>query len=167
MSLGAKDDIYCSKLLRQVKNMTSETNKKSKLRSIGKRIVLLSGIGVGGIFLTLLILFMVQFIIPYTKTNFKSYEAFREKTHNYYPDELPASASEIKYYYYNGKFDNFSAVAFTVNAQDFANLRERYTIYFKQFRFNSSYGSARYENQTIPENFLKEETVEFLNDMMD
>lgn len=117
--------------------------------------------------LSVLIFIMVDVIIPYTKTNFKSYDAFREKTNNYYPDEQPESAGEIKYYYYHGMFDNFSAVAFTVDTSDFAHLSERYIIYFEKFRFDSTDGSARYENQAIPENFMQEENIEFLNDMIE
>lgn len=106
-------------------------------------------------------------IIPYTKTNFKSYEAFREMTHNFYPDEQPASATEIKYYYYDGAFDDFSAVAFTVDAQDFASLSQWYTEYFQQFEDSSGDGYVRYENQALPENFIQDKNLDLLSDMID
>lgn len=117
-------------------------------------------------FFAFLIIFWREYI-PRTKTNFKTYQNFRDKTHNYYPDEPPVSAREIKYYYYEGKFDDFSAVAFTVDAQDFASLSERYTEYFKQFKDYAGTGYVRYKNQTLPENFIQNENLDFLSDMMD
>lgn len=103
-------------------------------------------------------------LFPYTKRNFVSYEDFLDKTDNYYPDVQPASADEIQYYYYEGKFDDFSAVAFTVDAEDFERLSERYIEWFEK-----DHGSCdvRYENQALSENFIKEENLDFLKDMMD
>ncbi len=141
-------------------------NKKANLYILCKRLVLGIGTGVLGSVLLILLLLIIK-CMPHTKTNFKSYEAFREKTHDYYPNEQPASASKIKYYYCTRDFDEFSAVAFTVNKQDFIELSEYYRMYFEKSILQVTSNATRYQNQAIPENFIRDENIEFLNEMID
>ena len=126
--------------------------------------------------------FLVDYI-PYTKTNFRSYEEFRERTHNYFPDALPSSARDIKYYFYEGKLDEFYAVGFTADMQDYEEIKNHYAEYFEEFRKKrphvsflngesfESYiqkyePSDRYKNLEVSPNFIQEENLDFLNDMM-
>lgn len=143
-----------------------KNKKKTKLDILIKIIFIVLSIGLFIICLAYLIILGPEYI-PHAKTDFKSYADFREQTHDFYPDKQPLSAKDIKYYYYTGKFDTLSAVSFTVNGQDFVTLSEQYKTKFKEYDDYSSDGYVRYKNQTIPEDFIAEENLDFLNDMID
>lgn len=95
-------------------------------------------------------------LFPYTKTSFESYKDFREITDNYYPDEQPASASDIKYYFYEGHFDDRSAVSFIVDEKDLKHLEDHYTAYFDKF-------DTKIMNRTIQKTFTSSEGIEYLD----
>ena len=70
--------------------------------------------------------------IPRTKTNFNTYEAFREETFDFFPDRLPVSAHDIKYYSYSGDFDNSYGVSFSLESQDYTSLQAQYEEWYKK-----------------------------------
>lgn len=126
--------------------------KTSLLRIIMIICVVWISFGLGAV--AMLLFHMAPEIIPHTKTDFASYEEFREATFDYFPDQLPDSAREIRYYTYVGKMDNISAIAFVVDEQDYVLVSDRYKAFFFDY-------DSRYENQVCTNQFVQDQQLLF------
>ena len=66
-------------------------------------------------------------LFPYTRRWFINYSAFKNKTAGtleHYPQELPVSAENIKYFYYTGWFDKKTGISFTINKEEYQKFKE-------------------------------------------
>ncbi len=101
--------------------------------------------------------------IPTTKVKFRTYEDFLKKAGGGgFPKEEPESAQDTRYYYYEGYFDDYDAVAFTVNEKDYASLVDWYLDFYKLY---DNFSGKRYDDQVLPENFICDEKLDFLMKM--
>lgn len=82
---------------------------------------------IGLIFAAMWIWFWELGPLPYTRRWFINYDSFNKKTGiGPYPEELPASAEDIRYFYYSGWFDEKTGISFTVSQEEYQDLKETY-----------------------------------------
>ncbi len=143
--------------------MQKKEVKKKKGRLFGI-IVLAIALFAGNVLLLIILKSgILKEFIPVTSTSFQSYSAFYEKVSDYYPAELPDSASELSYYYYSGHFDDKSAVVFGVNESDLADLEAYYTDYFSKF----SFVDKKQMDVPLTEDFTENEGIQFLDTFLE
>lgn len=146
------------------------------------------------VFLVFLILGVWVFrylkILPYTRRLFISYSSFYEKaaadTFHAYPNELPSSAKDIRYFYYTGSLDKMTEVSCIVNEEEYQELKETYQIIytakaerykkkFKQEQEDYQMKRRTYEptelyhyvfNGTVTSEFLETEHLDYLGKTM-
>lgn len=139
-------------------------------------LALLFGWGIWNVFL--------DEIVPRERTFFMGYQSFYNKVSHYpYPEKLPSSADDIKYFHYTGWFEKQTGISFTAGRKEYQELKETYQssfmereeTYQKEFqqaqedhRINhrdwelkdwSWYG---FDKEVTPA-FLEEEELEYLN----
>lgn len=141
-----------------------EKEVKKKTGRLSGIIVLAVALFAGNVLLLIILQSgILKELTPVTSTSFQSYGAFYEKVSDYYPAELPDSASEPSYYYYSGHFDDKSAVAFWVNESDLADLKEHYTDYFSDFTFVDK----KQIDVPLTEDFTENEGIQFLDTFLE
>lgn len=101
--------------------MESKLKRKKLFRFIKN--LLLSLLVVWGLFTFFYL--MLQDIIPVTRTHFWNYKAFLMWTDfTVYPIELPESAHNIKYYYYEGFLTDKSGCRVSYSQEDYEKMKE-------------------------------------------
>ena len=126
------------------------------------------------IFIGLVILFIIYVLygvwmivlrptIPHTKTNFKSYAAFREKAFDFFPSALPDSASDISYYSYSGNFDECLGVAFTLESKDYPEVISEFENTYK--KMNRDKWEKSYTNEVLNGQFSEDKNLSFLQSL--
>lgn len=79
----------------------------------------------------------LQDIVPRKRTLFLSYDSFVDKASNVkntYPSALPSSADDIKYFWYVGGFDKKTGISFTVNREEYQELKKSIVQFICQKR---------------------------------
>lgn len=97
---------------------------------------------------------------PLEKKKFDSYNEFRMSTSDYFPDELPPSASDTKYYYYEGHYDRIHAMSTFLSDEDIDKVFSNYKSRFKIF-------SDKIENVKLDDAFIERENLSFLSNLID
>ncbi len=137
-------------------------NNFSKLTK--KRIVVVTAIIVSVLIISLMIILksigILREFFPLKKQTFDSYKEFREITSDYFPDVLPSSASNTKYYYYEGHFDRVYAVSTSLSDEDFDKIINPYNSFFKIF-------DNKIENIKLEDTFIERENISFLINLID
>lgn len=94
----------------------------------------------------------LQDIVPRKRTLFLSYDSFVDKASNIkntYPDELPSSAENIRYFHYRGGFDTKTGISFTVSQDEYQKLKQTYlSVYLseeEEYSEGNSAGDARHQ----------------------
>lgn len=108
-------------------------------------------------------------IWPWTQRWFISYNSFRQWTGGVavpYPEELPSSAEDIKYFYYTGWFDIQTGISFTVSDEDYHKLKESLELSF----FTDHSGDLPFDEDymldgKVTPDFLEEEGIEYLGEV--
>ena len=141
--------------------------KKSNVISKGVLIGLLIGLFICLVHAGIIIWFIfLRYDIPYTKTNFKSYESFQKKEQSaLFPDELPSSVKDIQYYYYTGHRDSKSGIAFFLyDEKEYEFLKEMYmSEYQEYYRKMGGEENIKYVfDQPLTDDLVKEMKLEFL-----
>lgn len=131
----------------------------------------------------------VNKILPYTRRLFISYSSFYEKaaadTFHAYPKELPPGAKNTRYFYYTGSLDKVTEISFTLNEEEYQELKEtylpacaaeadKYQQEFKQkmedYRKHGGYKPTELFhyvfNEPVTSEFLKAEHLDYLRDTM-
>ena len=102
--------------------------------------------------------------IPHTKTNFKSYAAFREKAFDFFPNELPDSASDIMYYSYTGNFDKCLGVAFTLEPKDYSEVLSEFENWYKKMTDRGEWAKS-YTKEALKDQFSQDKNLFFLESL--
>ena len=118
-----------------------------------------------GLVILLGILFTLWPSLPKTKTEFVSYEEFKQHINDddNFPDELPSTASDVNYYrYYNG-FGKFGCgVSFTLNQEEFDAIKKEYNdMLLKQCENERKSYETVYENEPLQDKFEKNRSNTF------
>ncbi len=108
------------------------------------------------------LLFLPQ-VIPHTKTNFKSYKAFREKAFDFFPDDLPNSADELSYFSYTGNFDECLGVAFSLTPEDYSEMISEFENFYK--RMDGDNWNTSYTNMAWKDRILQGKNLQFLESL--
>ena len=107
--------------------------------------------------------FFLKRYIPVTITDFKSYKSFRNMTVDFFPDNLPDSSQNVKYYYYRGHFDYLWILSFELNdSKERDDLLNKYKEWFNRYDRNNCK-----ENIELSEKIIKEEKIEYINDYIE
>lgn len=118
-------------------------------------------------------------ILPYTQRWFISYNVFYQRADRVaapYPGELPASAGDIKYFYYTGWLDKKTGISFTVNDEDYQKIKEEYLSSYKTKEDDNQKSLDKYGrnldraadggmyvfDERLTSDFLEEEGLEYL-----
>ncbi len=127
-------------------------------------------------------------LFPYTRRWFINYSTFKNKTAGtleHYPQELPASAENIKYFYYTGWFDKKTGISFTINKEEYQKFKETslysYTADKEKYQEEFQHAKDEYilkkrDNEPedwewymfdgeVTSDFLVEEELDYLNNI--
>ena len=137
--------------------MTKPDNQKNN-----KHILLLIGLGMYLAFSLTIWFFILNvpnwFLIE--KKDFKSYETFRKKTSDFYPDTIPnEETNDIRYYYLKGHYNNISAVSFIVDEKTYDEIKNKYDDFFCHDDWSYDF-IARY--QPLTEDIIKKDELKFI-----
>lgn len=108
----------------------------------------------------------VSKILPYTQRWFLSYDSFHQKADKVvapYPEELPSSAEDIRYFYYTGWLDTKTGISFTVSDEDYLELKKE-CIAFYTARKENNHVEYVFEGN-VTSDFLVEEGLEYLKEV--
>ena len=108
--------------------------------------------------------------IPFTRTFFLDYNSFYNKNDKWlFPEELPLSVHDVKYYYYTGHCDKKSGVTFVVeDVKEYQEMKEFFSSKFSESKVSLS----KVENiqflsdQSLTSDFIDEEEIEFVNKLI-
>lgn len=144
-----------------------DTNQSSKLE------ILFIRIGVAVIIIVFFWMLWDGFlknVVPHTRTYFFSYSSFRrEEQAACFPDQLPASTKNVRYYCYRGNQDSKIGVAFIIEDDDEYN--EMKAFYVEQYIGTSLEDKEvlyrRYlMNQALTVQFIDENDIDFINELL-
>lgn len=79
-----------------------------------------------------------------------------------FPKELPASAENTRYYYYKGLLDKKFGISFTLDAEEYQDMKESYLKFFKEQEAEMSNNWYEFDEKATPE-FLEDEELDDLN----
>ena len=109
--------------------------------------------------------------IPNTKINFRNYNSFHNKMKiDIFPDELPTSVRDIRYYYYTGYNDSKAGIAFIVEDEtEYKKFKDAYlSEYLDYIRSVAGGDNIQYVfDQPLTDEFLQKEEVEFLKELLE
>ncbi len=104
-------------------------------------------------------------IVPYKKTAFKDYNDFYQQSiKNFFPSELPESATNIQYYYYSGMQDEKFGVSFVVNGEDYEDMQEYYLSYY--YPLIDSKAIKYFSEQQLTDEFVRLERLDFIENII-
>jgi len=135
----------------------TDTNQSSKLE------ILFIRIGVAVIIIVFFWMLWDGFlknVVPHTRTYFLSYSSFRrEEQAAFFPDQLPASTKNVRYYCYRGNQDSKIGVAFIIEDDDEYN--EMKAFYREQY-----IGSSPEDKEELYQRYLMNQplTVQFMDE---
>lgn len=145
----------------------TDTNQSSKLE------ILFIRIGVAVIIIVFFWMLWDGFlknVVPHTRTHFLSYSSFRrEEQAIFFPDELPTSTKNVRYYCYRGNQDSKIGVAFIIEDDD--EYSEMKTFYVEQYIGTSLDDKEelyrRYlMNQPLTVQFMDENDLVFIEELL-
>lgn len=155
--------------------------KKTAKRSLQPRVIVSDMLaGVWKSFLIISFLFVILGIwrlhtgriLPYTRRLFTSYSSFYEKaaadTFHAYPKELPPGVEHTRYFYYTGSLDKVTEVSFTVNEEEYQELKETYlSVYTEEADNYWKEQNWHYVfNEPVTSEFLETEHLDYLGETM-
>lgn len=109
---------------------------------------------------------MLQDIIPVTRTHFWNYKTFNMWTDfTAYPRELPESAHNIKYYYYEGFLTDKSGYRVAYSHEDYDKMKENRLINYTS-DYPQIYCYTGQEKQYLKREQLLEWRIDFLNRLL-
>ncbi len=148
MEKGCSSSICC---LGRINEVVIRMRRKKKL--LIATILIILFILFGRVFLILWESVFVD-IVPYKKTEFEDYnEFYQQSIRNFFPSELPVSATNIEYYYYSGMLDKIYALSFSTDDVGLEYMKE---IYWSHY-------DILIESDTIVYVFDKQLTYDFVN----
>ena len=113
-----------------------------------------------------IMLYIFEGYVTYKQTWFMSYDNFKKKAEaSLFPDELPSSAKDNKYYYYTSHFDSKIGVSFDLEDE------KEYTKMKEDCRLEIVSNSVEAENfkyimdEPFTNDFTEEGNLEFLFDL--
>lgn len=119
------------------------------------------------IFLMIHIIMMIGYflkqVIPIERTHFSSYRMFvKSSEFARYPTELPKSACDIQYYYYEGGFSDVNGYHATLSDKDYEGMKQERLYYYKDCTsrgYNYDGNTKRY----LDKEQIKELKVDYLD----
>lgn len=134
-----------------------KTKKKTKTSWVG--IVVLLFLGIQIVFVTCIFL---QEIYPKSWTKFRSYSQFvKVADWTFYDQVLPESAHDMRYYYYEGGFDDTSGYHAAFSAEDYESEKKRLWESYKERSPEYLYNGS--EKIYLDREEIKEARVDFLD----
>ncbi len=103
-------------------------------------------------------------VIPVGRTHFWTYESFFKRAYRHvYPKELPESAHDIHYYFYEGFFVDKSGYRASFSQEDYELLKEnRLEAYHLDGMYRYSGGSKQY----LDRERLKQQKITFIDKIL-
>lgn len=132
--------------------------------------ILIVAYAFGALIFYLLIFYMLSHgilkdVIPHSRHIYLNYEAFVNEAEPYiYPKKLPASAQEIRYYYYEGMLKDKSCYHVSLSREDFDALQqERLEYYSKYSDMQGGYLYNGSQKEYISLQYAQEQRIDFLD----
>ena len=108
--------------------------------------------------------------ISFTKTFFLSYRSFKYDAGGWlFPDELPSSARDIKYYHYIAYLDPKNGVSFVVeDEKEYQEMKDSFVSKYSKCRDSwSEVEEIEFlSDQPLTSDFVAEEEIEFVKKLM-
>ncbi|MDE6014174.1 MAG: hypothetical protein K2H41_00540 [Acetatifactor sp.] len=106
-------------------------------------------------------------IVPRTKTHFWNYQLFNMYTDfTIYPKELPESAYNIKYYYYEGLLADKSGYRVTYSREDYEQMKESRLIAYNPYLPELGYCYDGGVKHYLDRKQMKERRIDFLDKLL-
>ncbi len=110
-------------------------------------------------------IFFADFL-PREQTNYKNYNSFYKRSvTNFFPSELPDSATNVKYYYYSGMLDEKFGVSFVVDDEDYKELKHYYLYYY--YPTKNSRSLDYFFKQQLTDEFVHSERLDFIENIVE